>query len=117
MRRDLSFLDHVQRGMDLVANQDKPVSKAIMASYLIAATTLAGAMLLETRDMLSGKDPRKINGADWLGLFLGASFISGARWVSMAISSMAPTRTASLWVWYLKPWPVRRWGRYRRCCW
>lgn len=65
-----------QRGMDLVANQDKPVSKAIMASYLIAATTLAGAMLLETRDMLSGKDPRKINGADWWK-FWGASFISG----------------------------------------
>lgn len=65
-----------QRGMDAVANSEGTVGKAVMASYLIAATTLAGAMLMQTREMLSGKDPRKMLDRDWYK-FWGAAFISG----------------------------------------
>lgn len=51
-----------QRGMDAVANMDGPSSKAAMTAYLIVATTLAGAMLMQIREMLSGKDPRDMTG-------------------------------------------------------
>lgn len=65
-----------QRGMDAIANVDGPAGKAVMASYLIAATTLAGALLMQTREVLSGKDPRKMADKDWYK-FWGAAFISG----------------------------------------
>ena len=65
-----------QRGMDAVANMDKPSSKAAMAAYLIASTTLAGAMLMQTREMISGKDPRSMVGEDWQK-FWGAAFVYG----------------------------------------
>jgi hypothetical protein len=66
----------IQRGMDAVANQDGPASKLSMVAYLLATTTLAGAMLLQTREMLSGKDPRQMVGKNWMK-FWGAAFING----------------------------------------
>lgn len=50
----------LQRGMDAVANMDGPTSKAVMTSYLLLSTTVAGAMIMQVRDMLAGKDPRKM---------------------------------------------------------
>lgn len=65
-----------QRGMDAVANHDGPVAKAAMISWLIASTTLAGAMLLQTREVLAGKDPRKMADEDWYK-FWSAAFLQG----------------------------------------
>ncbi len=65
-----------QRGMDAVSNAEGPAGKAVMASYIIVSTTLAGAMLMQTREMLAGKDPRKMNDRDWYK-FWGAAFIYG----------------------------------------
>lgn len=69
----------LQRGMDAVSNMDGPVSKAVMTAYLIAATTLAGAMIIQVREMLAGKDPRPMNppkGYDKFK-FWGAAFLQG----------------------------------------
>lgn len=66
----------LQRGMDAIANQETPTSKAAMTAYLVTATTIAGAMLMQTRDMLSGKDPRKMVDEDWYK-FWGAAFLQG----------------------------------------
>lgn len=72
----------LQRGMDAVANQDTPTSKAAMTAYLVVATTVGGAMLMQVREMLSGKDPRDMTGrrgdkpADALK-FWGAAFLQG----------------------------------------
>lgn len=65
-----------QRGMDAVANQDAPASKAAMTAYLVVATTLAGAMTMQTKEMLAGKDPRKMADEDWYK-FWGSAFLSG----------------------------------------
>lgn len=65
-----------KRGMDAVANQDGPTSKAVMTSYLIASTTLAGALLMQTRDVLAGKDPRAMADKNWWK-FWGAAFLQG----------------------------------------
>jgi hypothetical protein len=65
-----------QRGMDAVANADTPASKGVMTAFLIASTTIAGAMLIQTRDMLSGKDPRDMAGDNWYK-FWGAAFLQG----------------------------------------
>lgn len=65
-----------QRMMDLVANVDGPWSKAAMAAYLVTSTTLAGAMILQTREMLTGKDPRNMAGENW-HKFWGAAFLQG----------------------------------------
>lgn len=65
-----------QRGMDAVANVDGPASKAVMSAYLIASTTLAGAMLMDTRDMLTGKDPRAAFDKDWMK-YWGSAFLQG----------------------------------------
>lgn len=67
---------YFQRGMDAVANMDGPASKAVMSAYLIASTTLAGAMLLQTRELLTGKDPRDMTGRDWYK-FWGTAFLQG----------------------------------------
>lgn len=64
------------RGMDAVANQDTPTSKAIMTSYLIASTTLAGAMLMQTRELLTGKDPLDMTDKKWWK-FWGKAFLQG----------------------------------------
>jgi len=66
----------LQRGMDAVANAETGVGKAVMTSYLIASTTLLGAMLIQTREMLSGKDPRAMNDREWWK-FWGAAFLQG----------------------------------------
>jgi hypothetical protein len=66
-----------QRGMDAVANGDTAASKAGMTAYLIASTTLAGAMLMQTREMLAGKDPKSMfDDKDWWK-FWGQAFVSG----------------------------------------
>jgi len=67
---------YLQRGMDAVANQDAPASKAAMTAYLIASTTLAGAMIMQTREMLSGKDPRAMADENWWK-FWGSAFVYG----------------------------------------
>lgn len=61
------------RMADAVANKDAPVSKAAMTAYLVASTTLAGAMLMQTRDMLAGKDPRQMDKPE----FWGSAFLQG----------------------------------------
>lgn len=65
-----------QRGMDAVANQDAPGSKAAMIAYLITATTLAGAMTMQAKDVLAGKDPRKMADENWYK-FWGSAFVTG----------------------------------------
>ena len=65
-----------QRGMDAVANMDGAGSKAAMTAYLLVSTTLAGAMVMQTKEVLSGKDPRKMFDEDWYK-FWGSAFIAG----------------------------------------
>jgi len=65
-----------QRGMDAIANADGPVGKATMTAFLLASTTLAGAMILQTREMLAGKDPRDMVERD-PAKFWGAAFLQG----------------------------------------
>jgi hypothetical protein len=65
-----------QRSMDAVANQDTPTSKAIMTSYLIVSTTMAGAMLMQTRELLTGKDPLDMTDKKWWK-FWGKAFLQG----------------------------------------
>jgi hypothetical protein len=67
---------YFQRAMDAVANADGPVGKASMTAFLIASNALAGAMIIQTREMLAGKDPRKIVDKDWYK-FWGAAFLQG----------------------------------------
>ena len=62
---------------DAVANKDTPVSKAAMTAYLVTATTLAGAMLIQTREMLSGKDPRDMLSPEHAWKFWPAAFLQG----------------------------------------
>ena len=66
----------LQRGMDAIANTDGPASKAAMTAWLLTSTTLAGAMIMQTREMLAGKDPRKMGEKDWYK-FWGAAFLQG----------------------------------------
>lgn len=61
------------RMADAVANKDTPVSKAAMTAYLVTATTVAGAMLMQTREMLSGKDPRDMTDPR----FMASAFLQG----------------------------------------
>lgn len=72
----------LQRGMDAVANADTPTSKWAMTAYLVVSTTLAGAMLMQVREMLSGKDPRDMTGQQGqkpgdLVKFWAAAFLQG----------------------------------------
>ena len=66
-----------QRSMDAVANQDSPSSKMAMGAYIVVATTLAGAMTIQTKEMLGGKDPRNMTGEDDWYKFWGSAFIAG----------------------------------------
>lgn len=66
----------VQRGMDAVSNAEGPAGKAAMVGFIIASTTAAGAMLMQTRETLAGKDPREMMGKDW-AKFWGSAFLSG----------------------------------------
>ena len=63
------------RMIDAVANKDAPAGKAVMTAALVASTTLAGAMIIQVREMLSGKDPR--NMADDPLKFWPAAFMQG----------------------------------------
>ena len=68
---------YFQRGMDAVANGETAASKAGMTAYLIASSTLAGAMLMQTREMLNGKDPRAMfDEKDWWKAW-GQAFMYG----------------------------------------
>lgn len=66
----------LKRGMDAVANMDGAGSKAAMVSWLMVSTTAAGAMIMQVRDMLAGKDPRDMQGKDWYK-FWSAAFLQG----------------------------------------
>ena len=66
----------LQRSMDAVANMDGPTNKAAMTAFLLMSTTMAGAMIMQTREVLTGKDPRKMVDEDW-HKFWGAAFLQG----------------------------------------
>lgn len=63
----------LQRSMDAVANAETGGGKAAMTAFLVTSTTLAGAMLMQTREVLSGKDPRDMTDPK----FWGAAFLQG----------------------------------------
>jgi len=66
-----------QRSLDAIANAETSVGKATMAAWLLMATTAAGAMIINTREMLSGKDPRRMfDRRDWYK-FWGQAFLQG----------------------------------------
>ena len=67
-----------QRGMDAVANMEGASSKAAMTAYLVASTTLAGAMTMQTKELLAGKDPRKMLDEDWYKFWASAFIYGGA---------------------------------------
>lgn len=67
-----------QRGMDLVANQDTPMAKAGATAYLAVSTTLAGAMIMQTKEMLAGKDPRRMTDENWYKFWASAFVYGGA---------------------------------------
>lgn len=67
-----------QRSKDAIANGEAPASKAAMTAYLVVSTTLAGAMLIQTREMLSGKDPLAMTGDDWWKFWAKAFLQGGA---------------------------------------
>lgn len=66
----------LQRSMDALANMDGYVSKSVMGAYLIVSMTLAGAMLLQVREVLAGRDPRKMADDDW-HKFWASAFLQG----------------------------------------
>ena len=65
-----------KRFFDATMNKDGWGGRAAMAMSLATAMTLAGAMLIETRQVMSGKDPREAFGDDWMK-FWGSAFIQG----------------------------------------
>jgi hypothetical protein len=68
---------YFHRMADAIANQDTAASKAGMAAYLIVSSTLAGMMLMQTREMLAGKDPRAMfDEEDWWKVW-GQAFMYG----------------------------------------
>lgn len=67
---------YFQRAMDAVANKQGATPKAAMVAYLVVANVLAGAMILQVREMLAGKDPRKMVDENWMK-FWGAAFLQG----------------------------------------
>jgi hypothetical protein len=67
-----------QRSMDAVANQDTPGSKAALTAYIVMSTTLAGAMTMQAKEMLAGKDPRKMMDENWYKFWASAFIYGGA---------------------------------------
>lgn len=67
---------YLKRGMDAIANMEGTVPKAAMVAYLVVATTTAGAMLYQTRQILAGKDPLKMTDENWMK-FWGSAFLYG----------------------------------------
>ena len=71
-----------QRGLDAVVSSRTMAGKAMMTAWIMGSTTLLGAMLMQTRDMLTGKDPRDMTGNQGqnkldLVKFWGAALIQG----------------------------------------
>jgi hypothetical protein len=63
----------VRRMFDLMDNAEGPVTKASMSAAMLVALTAGGAMTIQVREMLSGKDPRNMNDKK----FWGAAFMQG----------------------------------------
>lgn len=63
---------------DAVANADGHVGKALMGAYLFVATTLTGAMIMQVKDVLSGKDPRAMMNEDRFKFWSSAALQGGA---------------------------------------
>ncbi|CAB4223355.1 structural protein [uncultured Caudovirales phage] len=68
----------LQRGMDAVANTDGPTGKALMTAYLVGTTTMAGAMLMQTREVISGRDPLGMIDQNWYKFWAKAFLQGGA---------------------------------------
>lgn len=68
----------LQRGMDAVANADGPTGKALMTAYLLGTTTMAGAMLMQTRELLAGRDPLGMIDQNWYKFWAKAFLQGGA---------------------------------------
>ena len=66
------------RMADAVANADGHVGKALMGAYLFVATTLTGAMIMQVKDVLSGKDPRAMMNEDRFKFWSSAALQGGA---------------------------------------
>jgi hypothetical protein len=64
--------------MDLVANQKTPMAKTAATAYIIVSTTLAGAMIMQTKEMLAGKDPRRMTDENWYKFWASAFVYGGA---------------------------------------
>lgn len=67
---------YLKRSLDAVANKDTPASKAAMTAWLVVGTTIAGAMIMQTKEILAGKDPRAMADENWMK-FWGSAFIYG----------------------------------------
>jgi hypothetical protein len=67
-----------QRSMDAVANSEGPAGKAMMSAFLVTSTTLGGAMLMQTREMLAGRDPLSMVDDNWYKFWAGALLSGGA---------------------------------------
>jgi len=65
-----------QRGIDAVANVQGPANKTAMVAYLLVSTTMAGAMIMQIKEVLAGRDPRKMMDKNWYK-FWGSAFIYG----------------------------------------
>jgi hypothetical protein len=65
-----------RRAMDAAANKPTGAGKAGMTAALVIGMTLAGAMTVQTKELLSFKDPRKMFDENWMK-FWGSAFISG----------------------------------------
>lgn len=63
----------LRRFFDLLDNTDGPVSRASVAAAMVLAMTAAGAMTVQVREMLSGKDPRDMSDPK----FWGSAFLQG----------------------------------------
>jgi hypothetical protein len=66
-------LAQFEKALDIAASRPNFGGKARMLAAIMAMQTLAGAMILQTKDVLNGKDPRDMT--DWR--FLAASFFAG----------------------------------------
>jgi len=70
---------YFKRGLDAVANRDGVVDKATMTAYLMVANAVAGALIMQTRGILAGKDPRTMLDRDeWYKFWLAAFLQGGA---------------------------------------
>lgn len=66
---------YLLRTADLYANAKTPQGKAGVVAWAILSSTLAGAMIMQTREMLSGRDPLSM--VDKPLAFWGKAFLQG----------------------------------------